>query len=195
MPVPTHVQDLATACVASAKAVVNIELDFTTDTLPILDHYAQQALGEDATQEQALGLIAPMCGAYFGEVVRRRFEMLRWHAPPDEYGGWRLEGENIFVYFNPIGVALEVLTQADADGWNAHVEVQPKDRDAVKHAVELFGAVRETDYYSFGIRLETLEQILESLVREARVRGEKRTFGSAMYEAEVLKRQVGPELN
>lgn len=193
MSPPTHVQDLATACVASVKAVTGIELDYRDETLPLLDHYARSLFsdGKEPPAEEILTLVAPMCGAYFGEVARRRFGTLRWHAPPDEYADWRLEGERVFLYFNPVGLALEVLTEADAPGWDAHMELRDQDRDAVKHAVELFGSVRESDYYSFAVRFETLDQVMEALVREAqRRREERRSYGSDVYRHAVEKRRA-----
>ncbi len=192
MATPTHVQDLATACVASVKAVTGIELDYGHETLPLLDHYARSLFedGREPPAQEILTLVAPMCGAYFGEVARRRFGTFRWHAPSDQYAQWRLEGERVFVYFNPIGVALEVLTEADAPGWNAHLELAARDQEAVKHAVELFGAVRESDYYSFAVRFETLDQVMEALAREAQRRHEEgREYGSDVYRRAYEERQ------
>ena len=179
MAVPQHVVDLATACVASVNATVGVELDFTPETLPILDHYAR---GLEQSEDEILQLIAPMCGAYFGEVVRRRLEAARWHAPEDELADWRIEHERVFLYFNPVGVALEVITEADAAGWSAHFEVSPKDREAVRQSVELYGDVRPKDYYTFAMRYEVVQQVAEALVRAAKARGEeKKTFGSQDY--------------
>ena len=42
MSVPTHVQDLAAACVTSVQATLGLELDFGHETLPVLDHYARE---------------------------------------------------------------------------------------------------------------------------------------------------------
>ncbi len=193
MAPPTHVQDLATACVASVKAVTGIELDYSDETLPLLDHYTRSLFEEskEMPSQEILTLVAPMCGAYFGEVARRRFGTLRWHAPPEQYAEWRLEGERVFVYFNPIGLALEVLTEADAPGWNAHMELRDEDRQAVEHAVELFGSVRESDYYSFAVRFETLDQVMEALVRETqRRREEQRSYGSDTYRRAAAERRA-----
>ena len=58
---------------AASPAVADhgeVELDYTQDTLPILDHYI--SIIPDRTSEDVLGLVVPMLGAYFGEVVRRR---------------------------------------------------------------------------------------------------------------------------
>jgi hypothetical protein len=206
MSVPQTVLDLATACRASVLATVGVELDFEPETLPILDHYAKNhrelAAGEKvrpgkrktkntaagkAESDELLGLVAPICGAYFGEVLRHRFEAMRWHAPDDEHGLWRLEAEPVFLFFNPIGTAVEVIEEKDAPGWGAHLRVRPNDREAVRAALELFGDVRDTDYYSFTVRFEVFEQVMETLGRQARERSERRFWESAEYDAFVAR--------
>lgn len=182
MGVPTHVHDLAVACQASVQATIGVALDLEPETLPILDHYATKH--GKSERAEILGLVAPMCGAYFGEVLRRRFDdTFRWHTP-ESHDAWRLEGESVFLCFNPIGAALEVIEQSDAAGWGAHLQVHPRDQGAVKDALELFGDVRSRDYYSFTVRYEVFEQVVETLIREARGRGEERKlFETRDYEA------------
>jgi hypothetical protein len=206
MSVPQTVLDLATACRASVLATVGVELDFEPETLPILDHYAKNhralAAGEKvrpgkrktrtagtgkAESDELLGLVAPMCGAYFGEVLRHRFEAMRWHAPDEDHGLWRLEAESVFLFFNPVGTAVEVIEEKDAPGWGAHLRVRPTDRETVRSALELFGDVRDSDYYSFTVRFEVLEQVMETLGRQARDRGERRIWESAEYDVFVAR--------
>lgn len=191
---PSHVVDLATACVKSVKDTLQIPLDLEPETLPLLDHYAREIVG-DEEHEVALG--ASLCGAYFGEVVRRRFGAVRWYAPEgidplandlgaDRFAEWRLEFEPAYLTFNPIGLALEVIEGKDAPGWRAHLQVEDRDREAVDAAVKLFGVERESDYYSFSVRFEVLEQVLEALAREAQRRGdEPARIGPEVYAARV----------
>jgi hypothetical protein len=209
MSVPQTVLDLATACRASVLATVGVELDFEPETLPILDHYAKHhrelAAGEKVRpgkkskaktsakpagtteSDELLGLVAPICGAYFGEVLRHRFDTMRWHAPDDDHGLWRLEAESVFLFFNPIGAAMEVIEGKDAPGWGAHLRVRPTERETVRGALELFGDVRDSDYYSFTVRFEVFEQVMETLGRQARDRGERRLWESAEYDAFVAR--------
>ncbi|MCB9634080.1 MAG: hypothetical protein H6721_18320 [Sandaracinus sp.] len=206
MSVPTTIVDLANACRASVLATVGVELDFEPETLPILDHYAKNhatlAVGDplerapksrsDDASDELVGLVAPMCGAYFGEVMRHHFDgVFRWYAPDDEHAVWRLEAEPIFLFFNPVGVALEVMEQEDAAGWGAHLRVRPNDREAVRAALELLGDVRDSDYYSFTVRFEVLEQVLETLGRRAQERGERSYHESAEYDAFVARENAG----
>ena len=177
-PSQQHIQDLATACVASVHATTGLRLDITSDTLPILDHYAHTVLEGDA--ENLLSLTAPMCGAYYGVVVRRRFEGFQWHAPKGEFEEWRLEFEPAFLHFNPIGVALDVITRKDA-GWHAHLSVLDEDREEVERSVGLFGTARAEDFYSFSLRLEVLEQTLEALGRCNAQRAHAQTYDHQAY--------------
>jgi hypothetical protein len=65
--------------------------------------------------------------------------------------------------------------------------VRPNDREAVRAALELFGDVRDTDYYSFTVRFEVFEQVMETLGRQARERSERRFWESAEYDAFVAR--------
>ena len=178
--VPTHIHDLSLACVASVKSTVGFELDFSSDTLPLLDHYVKTVV--PATEDEILSLVAPMVGAYFGSVIDQRIKACRWHAPEHQYSDWRLEMQRVFFFFNPVGIALEVISSSDSEGWNAHLQVAPQDRDAIEAAVGVYGDVRESDYYSFGVRFEVIEQVAETLMREAQRRGDaEREFGSQYY--------------
>jgi len=191
MDTPQHVADLATACVASVKATVGMTLDLSTDTLPVLDHYAHGVL--DASEDEILSLTAPMCGAYFGEILRRRFSGFRWHAPKDAFDEWRLELEPAFLYFNPVGIAVEVITEADAPGWHPHLGLRPEDREEVERAVALFGDARASDYYSFAVRSEVLEQAMEALARLVAADEDSKTYAHQDYAKVVAELAAADE--
>jgi hypothetical protein len=149
------VMDLTVACVTSVKNATGLELDLTQDTLPILDHYASIA---ESPRDEVVSLIAPMCGAYFGELLRRQLDDGRWVLDPDDHASWRLEFEKCSLRFNPIGVALEVLLKQDVPDWGAHLQTAPEDQLRVKKALGVYGDVRDADYYTFGVRDEAIEQ-------------------------------------
>lgn len=174
-----EVEDLATACIASVNKTVGIQLDFHPDTLPILDHYAREI---EVDEDELLALVAPMCGAYFGEVIRRRFDGVRWHAPKGKYADWRLEFEHMFLYFNPVGMALDVLIEADGP-YPSNLVVKKDDAERVEAALNVYADVREEDYYRFGIRLEGIEQAANALVTAAsQKKGEKgKRYAASAY--------------
>lgn len=151
----TAVMDLTVACVTSVKNATGLELDLTQETLPILDHYAKLA---DSPRDEVISLLAPMCGAYFGELIQRQLGDGQWRIDPEDHSGWRLSFERCSLVFNPIGIALEVLLQQDVPDWGARLETAPEDQLRVKQALEVFGDVRDRDYYTFVVRDEAIEQ-------------------------------------
>jgi len=155
------VMDLTVACVTSTKNATGLELDLTPDTLPFLDHYAALV---DSPRHEVVSLLAPMCGAYFGELIRRQLDDGRWSVDADDYAQWRLQFEACSLQFNPIGIALEVLLGQDAADWGAHLQTAPEDRSRVERALEIFGDVRDRDYYTFSVRFEAIEQAYRSLL-------------------------------
>ncbi|MGE0791596.1 MAG: hypothetical protein AB7S26_38325 [Sandaracinaceae bacterium] len=158
------VQDLALGAFRMVKAK-GFELDFTPETLPLLDHYlAELVAGEDGEpDESSVAVVAPCAGAYFGEVCRRSLPGLAWTATPEEYEEWRMGRDDEALEFNPIGVVLEAIYRAPVEGWHGHFAVRPTMRAALDKALEDQGPVREDDYYRLAVRHEVLEQALRWL--------------------------------
>ncbi|MFW6023294.1 MAG: DUF6278 family protein, partial [Myxococcota bacterium] len=154
-PPPEEVAELADGCLQSVKQVLGVDLDATQDTLPLLDHYLSE-VPEDASDE-VLGLVGPMAGAYFGEVVRRHLPGARWHAPHGEHPSWRIEFDRCFLHFNPVGMAFEAIMGDDISGWSAHLSVLDADKDRVREAIEALGEVEAEDYYRLSVRYEVIE--------------------------------------
>lgn len=155
-PTPEPVHDLAESCVRFVQAALGVELDFTQDTLPLLDHYLSEAA--DA-EDDVLGLVVPAAGAYFGEVARRHLEAGIWVSTGAKYEEWRLELHPGPVSINPIGIALECISGDSVTGWGSEFAVPEKYRQNVNDAVDALGEVREEDYYTFALRLEVLETV------------------------------------
>src|SRR5262249_23861948 len=99
-PAPSDVVELYEGCIYYVEKALNVQLDFTQETLPLLDHYVRTA--PDNPSQEVLGLMVPICGAYFGEVVRRQLPGGRWHAPEEDYSNWRVEFDPCFLHFNPL---------------------------------------------------------------------------------------------
>lgn len=186
---PDAVLERAASCVRFVLASLKIELDFTPETLPLVDHWlaTARAAGEDTIEP----LAAEAAGAYFGEVVRRALPGARWHIGA-EPSGWRIELEHVFLAFNPLGVALEALAEDDAPGWNAHFEVLPQDRPLLEQTLGRLGDVREDDYYRLAVRWEVVEHVAAALESAAVARGEvERRFSPAVYAAALDARASG----
>jgi hypothetical protein len=177
----TEVTDLAESCVRFVHEALGLTLDFTAETLPVLDHYLREhARG---AKDEVMELLAVPAGAYFGEVVRRRLEGARWHAPAGDYAGHRLEFEPFFLSFNPIGVAMEVLSKADVPGWGAHFQVLDEARALLAQALAANSEVEAEDYYTLSMRLETLDQVVDLLIALEQKQPKRRLFGPDVYRA------------
>jgi hypothetical protein len=187
---PQVVVDLADSCVRFVKRALRIELDYTPDTLPILDHYLREAHGIE--REEILNLVAPSAGAYFGEVVRRQLGPGRWHWVSDDFAECRIEFDRCFLSFNPIGSALEAVLGEEADGYGSTLLLLPEDEALVRASLERTGEVREDDYYRLAVRYEVVEQAVGLLVEKAIARDElSRRFGPEVYAALREQRNTG----
>jgi hypothetical protein len=176
---PEVITELAAACVSFVHKSLGLTLDYTQDTLPILDHYVRSAQGVPV---EVMELMAAPTGAYFGEVVRRHVAGLRWHAPAQDHAGIRLELEPCFLWFNPIGVAREVIARAPEPDWNAHLQLLDADRPLVESALEHAGDVNEADYFTFSVRYEVIELVTSVLVARSVTQGKYGAhFGPELY--------------
>lgn len=182
-PAPSTIAELADACVRFVKQTVGVELDYTPDTLSILDHYLMTNVGD--TPDDATFLAVLAAGAYWGEVIRRHWPSVRWHAPENEPGEWRLEFDRVFLHFNPVAMAVEAAARVEGqDGWDASFHVLDQDRKVLDESLAATEPVSEEDYFRLAVRFDTLEHAVDVLVACADARGEStRTFGADVYAA------------
>jgi hypothetical protein len=182
-PAPIEVLERAASCVRFVMATLKIELDFTAETLSLVDHWLGEAkkLDSDAADE-AQHLAAEAAGAYFGEVVRRTLPDFRWHVEKDTTR-WRLENGSVFLAFNPLGMAEEAVLAEPLDGWNAHLEVLPRDKGLLEQTLSRLGGIREDDYYRLAVRWEVVEHVLEALEAAKLARSDEERFGPEVYRA------------
>jgi hypothetical protein len=179
---PGVIADLAASCVRFVQRTVGIELDYTPETLPLLDHYLREAHG--VSRDEVLSLVVPAAGAYFGEVVRRHLGHSEWHLSGEDYGAARLEFRRWFLSFNPIGIALEAVLAEEVAGSGSHLELLREDRQLVHEALERAGDIRNDDYYRLAVRFEVLE-LVTALLSERASQSEhpERVFGPEVYAA------------
>lgn len=180
--VPPEVQDLANAGIEYVARSLGMMLDFTPESLAILDHYTGSVRAE-LEQKPALGaLLAPALGAYFGEVVRARFQGF-WRVPSPNQHDWSVCSHLVFIAINPIGVAYEALyANEDHPGPRSTLRVAPEDREYLERRLETLPPVPEHDYFSFTTRFEVLEVASEALSAKMEEEGYGGTrFGEEDY--------------
>src|SRR5262245_50311441 len=154
-PPPGAVHELAEQAVDFVRRSTGIGLDYTPETLPVLDHYLREVPTE---RPELVGLVATAAGVYFGEVVRRLLGGEWDHEGPDARE-WELETP-LGLRFRPVGVAAEAIVRMDTE--EGAFEVPDEDRDAVEDALD--EEVPEDEYYALSERLETFERIQSVLL-------------------------------
>jgi hypothetical protein len=160
------IKDFRDTCVRSVREAVGVELDGSQDTLPVLDHYLREI--PDASAGEVLSLMVPMCGTYFGEVIRTHLAGARWHAPSGQYQEWRIEFDGCFLSFNPIGMVFEGIMQQEQAGWRAHLNLLDRDRSMVDEALARLGDVRPDDFFRVSTRFEVIETAYMTLINQAK---------------------------
>ncbi len=162
-PPPGAVHDLAERAVDFVRRAVGIALDYSPDTLPVLDHYLA---GVPDDKHETVALVAATAGAYFGEVARRALGG-EWSDVEGEPTSWELVVAG-GLRLQPGAFAREAILTEDTG--EATYDVPDDDRPAVEDALEQRGQVPEDEYYSLCGRLETMQLIADVLVAR-RVRG------------------------
>jgi hypothetical protein len=178
---PPQVADLASACVRFVKAKYGIALDFQPETLSLLDQWLRDARAETGAGSradaqtgasalpEAAELVQAAAGAYLGEVIRRAYGGA-WLAQ-GAYADWRLYLSPVYCAFNPIGMAREALTLSPEEGWHAHFELDPAEREAVEARLAALPAVEEDEYYAPSTRYDIVTIVVDALREGLRSRG------------------------
>ena len=160
--VPQRIADYAQQAVAYVKTAVGLELQYDSDTLPLLDYYLRSV---PADQPATIELVAVTSGAYFGEVVRRLLGG-RWDLSSEDPLEWRIALPT-GLHFSPPGFVAAAIVQAELDDLDTEIDAPPRMRPYVAQALERMGEVTVEDYYSLCGRLDTLEHLHEVLVAVA----------------------------
>lgn len=159
--VPPRVREYADQAVSYVRRALGIQLEYDSNTLPVLDHYLR-TVPED--QPAALQLVVTTSGAYFGEVVRQRLGG-RWELA-DQETEWRIvlpTGLN----FSPVGFVAAAIARADLADLDSEIAAPPRMLPYVQRTLARMGEVTIDDYYSLCGRLDTLEHVHEVLVAVA----------------------------
>lgn len=162
-PPPEAIQELLGAAADYVERAVGVALDFTPDTLPLVDHYLQLARAGTDERPELIPLVVRPVGAYFGEVIRRCVPAF-WQVESGDIADWWLCAERIFLAINPMGVAYDALAQGGRhDGPPSTLHVAPEDRAAVEERLKLLPEVPEDEYYLLSTRLEVIQTVADAL--------------------------------
>ena len=182
MKAPPEVAEFYNNLIDAVASATGHKLDLTPETLPILDFYFQiyrESLSGKGKKEKAKGkgkkkakargnskdiarLFAPMAGAYFGEVICRKYDC-KWVASKKRYDKWRVQFKHCFLYFNPVAMAMEILSRKSVEDWPSTYFTYKEDEDVLSRALDQWDWITPDDYYSFIVRWEILDTIINML--------------------------------
>jgi hypothetical protein len=160
---PEVIDDLAAACVRFVHDTIKVELDFTPETLPLLDHYLGVAREIVAEKLELRELIFRAAGAYFGEVLRRRLNGY-WLMPTEDVHSWRVCGRHVFLAVNPVGVIAEAIAESeDSGGPSGALRLARADRDDVAQRLAEVPSLPENEFFLTSTRLEVIDIVVDHL--------------------------------
>ncbi len=199
------VRALAGSFQEQVRRALGFELDGSTTSLAVVDHYVSLARDED--REPIVSLLAAGAGAYYGELVRERIGGT-WVGDGTDPRRLRLLAEPQFVHFSPVDQAYEAIAGtalSDDDprvapgptfdssfGLRPPSPERPDDDEAawLHDRLAELSPVPEDQFYSLTCRFETLELMLELLAAKYAGEGRQpRRHGLGDY-VDVLTRQA-----
>jgi hypothetical protein len=151
---PIEVEEYAKEAVESVRQALEFDLEWDSETLPVMDHYLSQV---DSSQVALVELIAVTCGAYFGEVVRRKMGG-RWELGEDGPEGWRLALHS-GLKFSPVGVAAATILKADVGAFDSALNASVEMLSLLERSLARMEALPEDIYYSLCGRYDTVEHL------------------------------------
>jgi len=127
---PRVIEDLADACVRFVERALGFKLDFTEETLPVLDHYIREARGAAREKPETIPLVAQAAGSYLGEVIRRKYQGYWRLEEETEPRSFRVELEPVYLVLRPIELATRALELVVAPAQEASkTEARESDED------------------------------------------------------------------
>jgi hypothetical protein len=162
-PPPPEIGELAGLAIDYVRRAIGFELDLTSDTLPVLDHYVGLVRENLDSRPELIALVAPAVGAYFGEIVRTvlpGFWYLRSSDPVHHYLCMR----PVFLALNPLGIAYDVLSGGEnREGPSPELVLLPQERDAVAERLGNLPPAHQDEYYLLSTRLEVVQIAADAL--------------------------------
>ncbi|HEY4119029.1 MAG TPA: hypothetical protein VGM56_14285 [Byssovorax sp.] len=161
-PPPAQIKDLADACVKFVERAAKVTLDYEPETLGVLDHWLRETRTEAVGKREVAAFAAQAAGAYFGELVRRRYPSW-WRADSDDPALWRIEFEEVYLAFHPVLLMADAIGLTGEHGGDEGLELEEDDREAVAARLAELPAASLSEFYAPTTRLEVIEVALEAI--------------------------------
>jgi hypothetical protein len=172
-PAPDRVRELAEGCVRFVERTLGVRLDYEAETLSLLDHYVEEGRKSALSRPEAAILLAQTAGAYFGEVVRRRYPSW-WRTEGDDPTYWRIELEPVYLSFSPVQLIADAVLRPEEgagpggalsadESASERLELAEEDREAVADRLVELPAVSEQEFYAPSTRLEVIDIAVDAI--------------------------------
>ena len=168
-PPPPPVAELCAACIRFVASKYKVALDGSPDTLSLVDQYVREAREAYKTRPESIDLVAPAVGAYLGEVMRQEFGG-EWFTE-GSHEAWRLYFHNVYLAFNPIGMAREAIMMTEDGGWHAHLQLDPAERETIEARLAVMPHLDEDEYYLPTTKFDVITVVVETLSAKAEASG------------------------
>ena len=160
---PDEIANRYNLCIDYVHRALGMTLDFSDETLPILDHYVSIARETIRSRPEVAQLLYGAIGAYFGELVRRKVNGY-WLIPNPDTHNWRVCARFVFLSLNPIGAACEAIAQGgEQDGPSGELRLAHEDRSIIAERLAMAPPVPQDQYYLLSTRLEAIDIAVEAL--------------------------------
>ena len=163
---PEEIYQLTERCRAHVHKRFAIELDFSSETLSVLDFFVEEMVKDenqgnspkpgDARRMNMVQLFAPTLGAYFGACLLQQFGGRFRHTEKD-FTNWRFEFDSFFLRFNPAAVAASVIARKEIDGLSPALIASAKQMPLLQERFDAAPDIPEDDYFSFCTWFESIQ--------------------------------------
>jgi hypothetical protein len=162
-PPPPEIAELAGLAMDYVRRAIGFELDLTSDTLPVLDHYVGLVRDSLDFRPELVAVVAAAIGAYFGELVRMVLPGF-WYLRTPDPAHYYLCMRPVFLALNPLGIAYDVLSRGeDHEGPSPELLLLPAEREAVAQRLRNLPPAGQDEYYLLSTRLEVVQIAAEAL--------------------------------
>ena len=139
---------------------VNIDLDFSPDTVSLLDYYVNE-IGD--VDKSMFSLMSTISCAYFGELVRRNIGGQWYIEDKDNPENWQVRFNSCPLAIYPFILSSEVISKGKFSLESSIFSVSPSRHDLLLELLEKSNPMAEDQYYSFAGKLDIIELAVDFL--------------------------------
>ncbi|MBN2526823.1 MAG: hypothetical protein JXR76_10545 [Deltaproteobacteria bacterium] len=187
---PEEIYRLTERCRTHVFKRFSLDLDFSSDTLSVLDYFVTELVTEEnkgtcppaghVSRMNMVHLFAPTLGAYFGALLANQFGGRFRHTDKD-ITAWRFEFDSCFIRLNPVAVAASVIAQQEVDGLSAILLSSAKLMPKLQERFDAVPEVLDEDFFSFCTWYESI-QIANEFLAEVSLKDGRDDCSSENYD-------------